>query len=59
MLAYRYRLYPSADQEAAFERWAGCARAIYNAGLEQRRLAWRGCGVSLSYNQQSTGLCDL
>lgn len=57
--AFRYRLYPSAGQAAALERWAGCARAIYNAGLEQRRVAYRSSGVSLGYSQQSTGLDDL
>lgn len=39
--AYRYRLYPTAEQAAALRRWAGCARAVWNAGLEQRRTAWR------------------
>lgn len=40
-LGYRYRLYPTPDQAASLERWAGCARAVWNAALEQRRLAWR------------------
>ena len=52
MLAYRYRLYPTADQAAALTRWCGCARAIYNAGLEQRQVAWRDYGVSLGYSDQ-------
>lgn len=59
MLAYRYRLYPTPEQATALGRWCGCARAIYNAGLEQRRVAWRDCGVSLGYNQQGAGLDDL
>ncbi len=52
MLAYRYRLYPTALQVEALHRWCGCARAIYNAGLEQRQVAWRDHGTSLSYNDQ-------
>ncbi|MGI8730247.1 MAG: RNA-guided endonuclease InsQ/TnpB family protein [Solirubrobacteraceae bacterium] len=52
MLAYRYRLAPTGDQAGALERWCGCARAIYNAGLEQRQVAYRDFGVSLSYNDQ-------
>ncbi len=52
MLAYRYRLYPTALQAEALHRWCGCARAIYNAGLEQRQVAWRDHGMSLSYNDQ-------
>lgn len=59
MRGYRYRLHPTDAQAAALGRWAGCARAIYNAGLEQRRVAWRDCGVSLGYGQQAAGLDDL
>ncbi|MGH2900235.1 MAG: RNA-guided endonuclease InsQ/TnpB family protein [Solirubrobacteraceae bacterium] len=58
-LAYRYRLYPTVEQADALGRWCGCARAIYNAGREQRQVAWRDCGVSLGYNQQGAGLDDL
>src|SRR4051812_21832540 len=49
---FRYRLYPTPDQERALERWAGCARAVWNAGLEQRRAAWRMNRVTLTYNHQ-------
>jgi IS605 OrfB family transposase len=56
---YRYRLYPTGEQEAALGRWGGCARAIYNAALEQRKIAYNDCGVSLGYNQQGAGLGDL
>ncbi len=59
MLAYRYRLYPTIEQGAALHRWCGCARAIYNAGLEQRQTAYKLFGVSLGYNQQGVGLGDL
>jgi putative transposase len=59
VLAYRYRLYPTDEQEQTLGRWCGCARAIYNAALEQRHIAYRDCGVSLGYNQQGTGLGDL
>ncbi|MGH2983173.1 MAG: RNA-guided endonuclease InsQ/TnpB family protein [Solirubrobacterales bacterium] len=50
--AYRYRLYPTAKQAAALSRWAGCARAVWNAGLEQRQMAWRMNGVGLRYESQ-------
>ncbi len=52
MLAYRYRLYPTAEQAEAFAAWCGSARVIYNAGLEQRQVAYRDFGVSLRYNDQ-------
>jgi putative transposase len=49
---YRYRLTPTPEQAAALERWAGCARAVWNAALEQRQLAWQMCGTSLRYESQ-------
>ncbi|HVS28566.1 MAG TPA: transposase [Solirubrobacteraceae bacterium] len=56
---FRYRLCPTVAQAGALARWCGCARAIYNAGLQQRRMAYGDCGASLGYNQQGTGLDDL
>ena len=38
--AYRYRLYPSAEQEALFRQTVGSCRFVYNLCLEQRRLEW-------------------
>lgn len=59
MRGYRYRLYPTPEQAHALAQWAGCARAVYNAGLQQRQVAYRDCGVSLRYNDQGRGLGDL
>ncbi|HVS29041.1 MAG TPA: transposase [Solirubrobacteraceae bacterium] len=56
---FRYRLYPTVEQARALGRWCGCARAIYNAGLQQRQIAYRDCGVSLGYGKQGVGLGDL
>lgn len=39
--AYRFRIYPTAEQEAMFRRISGCCRLVYNLGLEQRRTFWR------------------
>jgi putative transposase len=50
---YRYRLYPTPAQSETLARWAGCARTIYNAGVEQRRAAWHLKRVSLSYSDQA------
>jgi len=38
--AYRYRLDLTVEQAERARRYAGCVRAVYNAALEQRRLAW-------------------
>ena len=37
----RYRLYLTPAQDEKATRVAGCCRAVYNAALEQRELAWR------------------
>jgi putative transposase len=49
---YGYRLYPTSQQSRALERWAGCARAVWNAALEQRRTAWRMSRTGLRYESQ-------
>jgi len=36
--AYRYRVYPTPEQEALFRQTVGCCRFVYNLCLEQRRL---------------------
>lgn len=48
-----YRLYPSDEQEQRFEQIAGCCRAIWNAALEQRRVAWKLQRLSIWANQQA------
>jgi putative transposase len=54
---FRYRLDPSPRQAAALGRWAGCARALYNAALEQRRTAYR-MGQRATWAAQDAELSD-
>jgi len=35
--AYKYRLYPTADQESRLLAWVVAVRTVYNAALEQRK----------------------
>lgn len=50
---FRYRLYPTKPQEAAMFATLRLTRTLYNAGLEQRREAYRKHGKTLSaYDQQ-------
>lgn len=50
---FRYRLYPTRAQEAAMFETLRLTRTLYNAGLEQRREAYRKHGKTLSaYDQQ-------
>ena len=38
--AYRYRFYPTAEQESLLRRTMGCARLVYNKALAARTEAW-------------------
>lgn len=39
--AFRYRLYPTPDQERTLRQFVGVTRFVYNLALEQRRDFWR------------------
>lgn len=52
----RYRLAPTTAQEARLNEWSGTVRALWNAALEQRRTAWRDCGVSVGLSEQCRDL---
>jgi putative transposase len=54
-----YRLYPTEGQEAAMLDMKGAHMRLYNAFLEQRRLAWRLQGISLGKREQSAELTRL
>jgi putative transposase len=38
--AYKYRLYPSQEQQEQLSKAFGCARFVYNLGLETKVEAW-------------------
>jgi putative transposase len=57
--AYKYRLYPTADQARELERILGRCRDLYNAALYQRREAYRVCGQSVGYYAQKRELPGL
>lgn len=56
--AARYRLYPTRAQERELERQLGVLREVWNAALEQRRWAWRACGASVGFREQSAQLTE-
>lgn len=43
-LTYKYRIYPTPDQERQIRRICGCARFLYNKLLEDRTKAYRETG---------------
>jgi len=55
--ALNVRLDPSSDQLSLFQRFAGCRRAVYNTGLEQRRWFARP-GRSIGYQRQAGELAE-
>jgi putative transposase len=57
--AYKYKLKPSPEQTRQFERTLWRCRTLYNTSLEQRKVAYERCGVTLSAYQQQAELPDL
>ena len=49
MRAYKYRLYPTAEQEARLSAWVAAVRTVYNAALEQRNMYGRPKGTDPHY----------
>lgn len=54
----RYRLVATAAQQAVLGRWSGALRALWNAALEQRRIAWRSWGANVGLAEQCRDLTD-
>ena len=51
-----FRLYPTRRQGETLAHWLELHRELYNAALQERRDAYRKCGVSLTYNHQQNEL---
>src|SRR5690242_12281418 len=56
---FKYRLCPTSEQERTFGHILARCRELYNAGLEERREAWRRCHVSVTRFQQEAQLKDI
>jgi putative transposase len=54
--AYKFRLRPTARQHVALQACLDDHRRLYNAALEERRMAWRRRQVSVRYGGQSAQL---
>ncbi len=57
--AYKYKLKPTPEQVRQFEQTLWRCRTLYNTALEQRKVAYERCGVTLSAYQQQAELPDL
>lgn len=54
--AFRYRFYPTPEQESLLRRTLGCVRLVYNRALEARSAAWAIESRSVSYLETSAML---
>lgn len=57
--AYKEKLKPTPSQERRFEEILWRCRVLYNTALEQRITAYRRCGKSVSFYDQSAELKDV
>jgi putative transposase len=57
--AFKFRAYPTRQQEGRAVRLLADHCDLYNAALEERRDAWRMCKVSISYGMQSAQLREI
>ncbi len=56
--AYKYRFYPTAEQENLLRRTMGCVRLVYNKALGIRTEAWYEKQERIDYKQTSSFLTD-
>ena len=56
LLSYKYRIEPDRAQASAMDEMLAAFCDLYNGALEERIAAYRRCGVSVSFKQQSAHL---
>ena len=54
--AFKYRFYPTSEQETLLRRTMGCARLVYNRALAARTEAWYERQERVGYSETSTML---
>jgi putative transposase len=54
--AYKYRFYPTPEQENILRRTMGCVRLVYNKALAERTIGWYQRQERVGYNQTSSML---
>ena len=54
--AYRFRFYPTPEQESLLRRTVGCCRKVYNLALDARSRAWASERRNITYVQTSAML---
>ncbi|MDJ0677470.1 MAG: helix-turn-helix domain-containing protein [Calothrix sp. MO_167.B42] len=54
--SYRYRFYPTTEQESLLRQTIGCVRLVFNRALAARTQAWYQRQERVGYSQTSTML---
>jgi putative transposase len=54
--AFKYRFYPTAEQETLLRRTIGCCRFVYNRALHERSEAWTSGKKSIGHAAQDRAL---
>src|SRR5262245_37436003 len=57
--AFKFRIYPSRAQVTTLEHWLALCCELYNAGLQERRDAWRIARKSVVYKDQQNQLPEI
>ncbi|AJD93203.1 hypothetical protein JMA_38850 (plasmid) [Jeotgalibacillus malaysiensis] len=57
--AYKFRIYPTAEQEVKIRQTIGCSRLVYNHFLAECDTSFQSTGKRLSYGVTSKGLTSL
>jgi len=57
--AYKYRIYPTYEQEMLMRKTFGCVRYVYNYYLDKRRIVYKETGTAYVYKQCSADLTRL
>mgnify|MGYP003546653712 CR=1 FL=1 len=52
--AYKYRFYPTAEQENLLRRTMGCVRLVYNKALATKTEGWYERQERIDYKQTSS-----
>ncbi|MBM7843333.1 RNA-guided endonuclease InsQ/TnpB family protein [Herpetosiphon giganteus] len=56
---FKYRLYPTTDQQTTLVQWAGCRRFVWNWALHCKQTHYQATGQRLSYQRLAAMLVDL
>jgi putative transposase len=57
--AYKYRVYPTKKQARTMDEILRLCCELYNAGLQERRDAYKAAGISVDYKQQANQLPEI